>query len=299
MLTLGSELAVGQGRYRDAAVLYPRYRLHVVRRDRLVYDAAFAPETRPSREFVHLVCFVAGQAELAGCRRTTPVAVLMTSAEFAGGGSAGPSYRSWGDPALSVELTLPAAALRRPVGLACGPVELGAATWEQIVAVAEAFAAGTALAPPLHILVQLLIEEGALDAELLSPTPEPSAAIQRVWQAVRTRYARGRGTTTLLELAAASGVSAVQVARDFATLLHAYPYLGASYRDVVRVLRLRAALGLLSAPGAAVEEVARAVGYGSVAAMRRAFRDASMAAPTAIRRACAYRHGEPRTAAEG
>ena len=45
----------------------------------------------------------------------------------------------------------------------------------------------------------------------------------------------------------------------------------------MRVLRLRAAVLLLSAPGGTPSDVARTVGYGSLDAMGRAFRDAQAA----------------------
>jgi AraC-like DNA-binding protein len=57
----------------------------------------------------------------------------------------------------------------------------------------------------------------------------------------------------------------------------------------MRVLRLRAACLMLSAPAGTPSEVARAVGYGSLDAMGRAFRDASLPAPSVVQEAVRYR----------
>jgi AraC-like DNA-binding protein len=57
----------------------------------------------------------------------------------------------------------------------------------------------------------------------------------------------------------------------------------------MRVLRLRAAVLLLSAPEATPSDVARTVGYGSLDAMGRAFRDAHLPAPSVVQQAVRFR----------
>ena len=58
--------------------------------------------------------------------------------------------------------------------------------------------------------------------------------------------------------------------------------------DAMRVLRLRAAVLMLSAPGSTPSDVARTVGYGSLDAMGRAFRDAALPAPSVVQAAVKY-----------
>ena len=55
------------------------------------------------------------------------------------------------------------------------------------------------------------------------------------------------------------------------------------------MLRLRAAVLLLSAPDATPNEVAKVVGYGSLDAMGRAFRDAQLPPPSLVQGAVHYR----------
>ena len=61
------------------------------------------------------------------------------------------------------------------------------------------------------------------------------------------------------------------------------------FRDAMRVIRLRAAVLLLSAPDGTPSDVARIVGYGSLDAMGRAFRDAHLPAPSVVQEAVRYR----------
>jgi len=60
--------------------------------------------------------------------------------------------------------------------------------------------------------------------------------------------------------------------------------LGDSFRDVVSDVRLRWAVLLLSAPALPIRDIARASGYGSLQALGRAFRDAGLPPPSAVRR---------------
>jgi AraC-like DNA-binding protein len=63
---------------------------------------------------------------------------------------------------------------------------------------------------------------------------------------------------------------------------------GDGFRDAMRVIRLRAACLFLSAPHATPSEVARHVGYGSLDAMGRAFRDANLPSPSVVQEAVRF-----------
>ena len=57
----------------------------------------------------------------------------------------------------------------------------------------------------------------------------------------------------------------------------------------MKVMRLRAACLFLSAPGATPSDVARTIGYGSLDAMGRAFRDANLPSPSVVQEAVRFR----------
>jgi AraC-like DNA-binding protein len=79
-----------------------------------------------------------------------------------------------------------------------------------------------------------------------------------------------------------------QLGRDLGDLTRTFGLFGGGFRDAMRVLRLRAAVLLLSAPGGTPSDVARAIGYGSLDAMGRAFRDAQLPAPSVVQEAVRY-----------
>jgi transcriptional regulator GlxA family with amidase domain len=105
-----------------------------------------------------------------------------------------------------------------------------------------------------------------------------------MWDALHPLYASYGGTTSLKQVANSLEMSMRQVGRDAKELAATFGF-GRGYRDTLLVLRLRVAALLLSAPAATVADVAAAVGYGSAIAMARAFRDASLPAPSVVQAA--------------
>jgi transcriptional regulator GlxA family with amidase domain len=65
----------------------------------------------------------------------------------------------------------------------------------------------------------------------------------------------------------------------------AFHFIGTGWRDATRRWRLKLAVHGLSAADTTVGEVARVAGYGGSEAMARAFRNAGMQAPVAVRAA--------------
>jgi AraC-like DNA-binding protein len=93
---------------------------------------------------------------------------------------------------------------------------------------------------------------------------------------------------TIDQVANHSERSSRQVRRELKQLAKDFDLFGGNFRHITRILRLRAALLLLSAPDASVAEVAERVGYGSAVAMARAFRDAELPTPSDLRALVIY-----------
>lgn len=289
MLRLASQIELAGGRFEDQVLLGARFRCQVIRRERVVYDSALAAPASASADYVHLMMVVQGHVEVAGQPHGASVAWLFTDAEFHRASADCAAYCLWGDPNLVIELTVPATSVRRPIGLGQGPVALGGAAWAAAAAVLDGFAGGHVAETTVRALISTLLDDGVLTAEALRATEVSlTDGLHRLWAVLAERYAEHAPSTTLREVAAASDVSTAQAARDFKALVDALPYLGIGYREIIRVIRLRQACQFLTAPEATPSVVAEAVGYSSLAAMDRAFRDAGMPSPTAIIRARAW-----------
>jgi transcriptional regulator GlxA family with amidase domain len=96
-------------------------------------------------------------------------------------------------------------------------------------------------------------------------------------------------SASLKQIAPLAGLSLRQIGRDLRELTQTFGLFGRGFRDAMRVLRLRAAVLLLSAPDSSPSDVARTVGYGSLDAMGRAFRDALLPAPRVVQELVRYR----------
>ncbi len=121
---------------------------------------------------------------------------------------------------------------------------------------------------------------GDVAARSIEPTPRTYALL---WRAMRPMIERFHLAPSVQELTGETGVTPRQIDRyvkDFVTNFG--HVVGAGWRTATRHLRLRLAVVLLSAEGASVADVATAVGYGSIDAMGRAFREIGLPAPSAI-----------------
>lgn len=289
MLVASSQRGFGASQLRSTIFLERRFRAHVMWRDRLVFDSRFAPAARRATPFAHLYAVWRGALQVAGGPVVEgPRAFALAEAEFDRVVPGALTFRSWGSPAVIVELRVPAAALRCPVGLRHGEVALPPAAWAAYGALAEA-AAGPAPAPALHALMVALGAAGVVAADLVaSVVAHEPERFARLWDVIRPLYASYATSTSVKELAGPSGLSLRQLGRDLTEMTRTFGLFGAGFRDAARVVRLRAAVLLLSAPDATAGEVARAVGYGSLDAMGRAFRDAGLPAPSAVQDAVRF-----------
>jgi AraC-like DNA-binding protein len=286
VLSAHSHLDFGSSTLQSTVFLERRMRVHLVRRDRLVFDTAYAPPARASSGAAHLFAQLSGTFELAGAPPiAAPCAFVLAETEFDRVVRGARTFRSFGARCTIIEARVPAADLRRPIGLAHGPLELPAPVWDAYHALAAE--AGEA---QVFALISALGASDVLGPDLTTSVvaTEPER-FQRVWTVLRPLYQNLSASASLKQIASLAGLSLRQLGRDLGELTRTFGLFGAGFRDAMRVLRLRAAVLLLSAPDGSPSDVARIVGYGSLDAMGRAFRDAHLPAPSLVQEAVRYR----------
>jgi AraC-like DNA-binding protein len=286
MLSAQSHLDFGSSTLRSTVFLERRMRVHLVRRDRLVFDTAYAPPAKAASSNVHLFAQLFGTFEMAGSAPiAAPCAFVLAETEFDRVVRGARTFRSFGARCTIVEARVPAVDLRRPVGLAHGPIELAEPVWAAYHALEAAPGEASVFA-----LIAALGATGVVTRDLAASVvaTEPER-FQRVWTVMRPLYQNLSTSASLKQIASLAGLSLRQLGRDLGDLTRTFGLFGAGFRDAMRVLRLRAAVLLLSAPDGTPSDVARIVGYGSLDAMGRAFRDAHLPAPSLVQEAVRYR----------
>ncbi len=277
MLVAKSNRAFGGSTLATTIYLERRLRAHVIIRDRLLFDSRFSSPAKRGGNFVHLYASLAGTFQVAGgIARTEPQLWALTETEFDRVQPGVRTFRSFGAPSRVVEIRFPAKDVVAPVGLAHGALALPPAAWDDY----RAFAAGTG---SLVALIDRLASAGVigrdLPATIVAAEPEHFA---RLWTTLRPLYEQYATSTSLKQISTLAGLSLRQLARDLTDLTRTFGLFGAGFRDAMRILRLRAAVLFLSAPDGTPTGVAREVGYGSLDAMARAFRDAKLPAPSVV-----------------
>ena len=285
MLSATSTRPFGQSTFKTTIFLERRFRAHLVVRDRLLFDSAFSPPAKKPSAFVHLYATLGGSFSVdRGPAISGPQAYVLAETEFDRMMPGSPTFRSWGAPGTIVELRIPAAELRRPIGIRNGQIELPTSVWEAYTTLEKAPSDQS-----LHQLIVRLGEAGVISKDLMSSVvaDEPERFV-RLWTVMRPLYEDLATSASLKQIAIVAKLSLRQLGRDLGDLTRTFGLFGAGFRDAMRVLRLRAAVLLLSAPGGTPSEVAKAVGYGSLDAMGRVFRDAQLPAPSTVQDAVRY-----------
>jgi AraC-like DNA-binding protein len=286
VLSATSHLEFGGALLQSSVFLERRLRVHVVRRDRLVFDTRFAPPARRPSSFAHLFAQLSGTFWPHGAAPlTAPCALALAETEFDRVVDGAATFRSYGARCTIVEIRVPAADLCRPIGMGHGPIALAPPAWDAYRALAD-----DPSEPAVHHLLRVLGDTGVLGADLTASvvTSEPER-FRRVWAVMRPLYHNLSMSVSLKQIAAFAGLSLRQLGRDLGDFTRTFALFGAGFRDAMRILRLRAAVLLLSAPDATPSDVARIVGYGSLDAMGRAFRDARLPAPSMVHSAVRFR----------
>ncbi|HZJ65680.1 MAG TPA: hypothetical protein VFD36_19355 [Kofleriaceae bacterium] len=286
VLSAESQLSFGGSALRSTAFLERRLRVHMVKRDRLLFDTAYAPPARSVSSNVHLFAQLRGTFHVAGAAPVTaPCAFVLSETEFDRVVRGALTFRSYGARCTIVEARVPAADLRRPAGLAHGPIALPDAVWAAYRALEDQRSEAA-----VHALIAELGAADVLSRDLIASVvaSEPERFL-RLWSVMRPLYQDLATSASLKQIAALAGLSLRQLGRDLRDLTRTFSLFGNGFRDAMRVLRLRAAVLLLSAPDGTPSDVARTIGYGSLDAMGRAFRDAHLPAPSIVQEAVRYR----------
>lgn len=286
MLSASSLRTFGASTLHTTVFLERRFRAHLVLRDRLVFDSAFSPPGRVASPFVHIYASLRGSFAVSGEAGVTgPHAYVMAETEFERVVPGARTFRSAGAPCEIIELRVPANEVAKPIGLDHGPIALPPRAWDAYAALAA-----TRSEAALHELISSLSAAGVLandlSATIVADEPE---RFQRMWAVLRPLYEHLATSTSLKQVQVIAGLSLRQLGRDLRDFTRTFGLYGGGFRDAMRVLRLRAAVVLLSAPGGTPSDVARAVGYGSLDAMGRAFRDAHLPAPSIVQEHVRYR----------
>ncbi len=289
MLSATSTREFAGGKFASTIFLERKLRAHVVRRDRLVYDSRYAPPGKKANAVAHLYVQLQGTfVPTGGSPITGRQAWVLAESEFDRVMPGSRTFRSFGDQALVVELRVPTADLHRAVGIDHGQLELPPAVWDAYGALETA-----ATEPALHALIQRLTEAGILSTALASSiVPDEPERFARLWTVMKPLYEELSTSASLKQIATIARLSLRQLGRDLGDLSRTFGLFGGGFRDASRVIRLRAATLFLSAPQATPSEVARTVGYGSLDAMGRAFRDANLPSPSVVQDAVKYRGAE-------
>jgi AraC-like DNA-binding protein len=283
VLVAASDRQFGPSRLRSILILERRFRIHVVMRDRLVYDTKFA--ARGLGGSISTLYYVAsGNVQIGGGEILGPGrAYMLAASEFEAVEAGAQHVRSWGEPSIVVDLKLRNEDVKVPIGLAHGPVVLGEKSRAAMHAMAEGLRAGVAVEGHTPALLAALVEDGVIPQDIagsIEPSePEPLA---RLWQGLTPLIQNQVTSASIFEIKKITGMSIRQLARDIKLLTKTFGLPGEGFRDTAKVMRLRTAVVLLSAPGATATEVARQVGYKSLEAMGRAFRDEGLPAPSVV-----------------
>ncbi len=286
MLSASSTRTFNGSTLKSTVFLERRLRAHLVSRDRLLYDSAYAPPAKKASPYVHLFVQLRGAFVISnGTQGTAPCAYVLAEDEFDRVQPGSTTFRSSGAPGDIVEMRVSPSDLKRPVGLAHGAVELPTVVWDAYHELARVQSEVA-----LHQLVVRLGEADIVSRDLTNSivTAEPERYL-RIWTTLKPFYNDLAMSTSLKQIAVIAGLSLRQLGRDLGDFTRDFGLFGGGFRDATRVLRLRAAVLFLSAPGATPSEVAKTVGYGSLDAMGRAFRDAKLPAPSVVQEAVRYR----------
>jgi AraC-like DNA-binding protein len=286
VLSATSTRTFGTSTLQTTVFLERRLRVHLVTRDRLLYDTAFGSRGKAPGQVVHLYVTMRGMLQISGAPPLAgPHAFALAETEFDHVVPGARTFRSFGAPCEIIELRVPAADLGLPVGLDRGALGLPPSVWDAYHELAR-----TRDEAAVHRVIEALGAAGILSRALTASvvTTEPERFV-RIWSAMKPLYGDLATSTSLKQVAVIAGLSLRQLGRDLRDFTDTFNLYGGGFREAMRVLRLRAAVTLLSAPEGSPRDVARAVGYGSLDAMGRAFRDAHLPAPSIVQEAVRYR----------
>ncbi|HEY5937982.1 MAG TPA: hypothetical protein VIU61_25205, partial [Kofleriaceae bacterium] len=211
MLSATSTRHFGASTLKSTVFLERRLRLHLVHRDRLVYDSAFAPPAKKASDYVHIYASLRGTFAIAGAAPVDgPQVHVLAETEFDRVIAGARTFRSYGAPCVIAELRVKSSDLLRPIGIERGPLELPPAVWNAYHALERD---GDELS--VHRLLGALGAAGVLSSDLTSSVvAEEPERFSRVWTAVRPLYEDLATSTSLKQIATIANLSLRQLGRD-------------------------------------------------------------------------------------
>lgn len=281
MIVAHGQITVGEGSLRWAVVFARRFWMSVAEHRGLVVDTSVIPPTKLTpRGGTCLYLLTEGRWRTRGGPTfTAPAAIVVSQAQLEGSRGARPfTYRLDGAPLCMIELHVdtPLRAGEQPFA-----VELDAAAWSAARRLFEPGDEG-ATRDAAAALLGRLAALGLVD-EQAGTTDALDATIRLMWRGIRPIVERFDLLGTVKEITAGIGATPREFDRYARRFLDSFGVVGGGWREVTHHLRLKLAVIFLSAKGATVAQLASALAYGSTDAMLRAFRDAGLAAPSAVR----------------
>src|SRR5690606_30136858 len=127
------------------------------------------------------------------------------------------------------------------VGLAAGPRALGPATFAALESLVEEAAAERPTEPAFLALFDRLAADGVIAPEIRTGArgQEPE---HRAWSGLRELYGRHATSASLADLSELTGLSPRSLRREVVELARRFQLPGNSFRDILRVMRLRSAV---------------------------------------------------------
>jgi len=293
VLVLRGAKAIGAARLASSLVFARGVWMNVVERSGLTLDTRLVPATRGAPRpgaclyLLHRGTFVLDGAH--GPHFEGPAAFLLSEQHLEGAhGVRSATFRAYGSPFAAIEMHLAEADVLSPRAEPPTGVEVDDTGWAaiaRVIGLAQEASKDTAeLEAAVGHLLGTLAETRSIAARVAESARSP-VRFERLWRASRPLAERFALTATMNELGAVDDVSPRQLDRYLQDFFATFAMVGGGWRASTVHLRIKLAVMFLSADGVSVAEVARAVGYGSSDAMARAFRDAGLSAPTALREA--------------
>jgi AraC-like DNA-binding protein len=275
-------------RFTSYLVFAPRVWMSIVERVGLTLDTRFAPVEKDAPRpgaclyFIHRGTFAFDGETFEG-----PVTFLMSTDHMKGArGAHTVTFRTSGEPFEAIEMYLAEEDVTKRLERGPAAVEVDDRAREAVARMLRVAHATSNDTRELESAVDELL--GALAAQRLIAAGVVDASrspmkFEKLWRAVRPLAERFALTATMDELGVLAEASPRTLDRYVRDFLQTFTTVGGGFRAATVYLRLRLAVMFLSAEGVTVAEVAHAIGYGSADAMARAFRDAGLPAPTALR----------------
>lgn len=289
-------LSVGSASVRSAIVIARELYVYATRRSGVCYDSRFVlPVKGAAREMTTLYVVLSGEVEWRRAaepdepprRAVGPIVLAMPEHFFEGAlGAREVELHACGAHFVAADVRLRSSVLAR------APSHLE--TWpcgEEVERAARAFVeAATGEAGQADVERALVgairAMEGAgwirepLSGALLAPD---EGAPARMWRALGEAFRTFDAGIVSKTLAGAMGISGRQFFRLAEAVSSTMVTPPAGWREMVRQLRSKLAVMLLSAPDLSVSEIAEAVGYRRAEAMTNAFQRDGLPSPTRVR----------------